>query len=233
MSIKCLVVDDEPLAIDLLVSYIQRVPDLELVAVCSDAIQAFEVLQKERVDLLFLDIQMPKLTGMELVKSLSAPPKVVFTTAYRNYAVESYDLEVLDYLLKPITFERFLKAVQKYYRVNASEQNGNRNSQRESIFIRHDKKMVQVPFYSILFLESMKDYVYIHTRKQTFIVRQQLQCYEDDLPGDQFVRIHRSFIVAIAHIKAFTASEVEIGDRRLPIGRSYRQAFLAAVGVTE
>ncbi len=228
MSVRCIVVDDEPLAIDLLTSYIAKVSDLQLIAACDDALQAFDILQKEHIDLVFLDIQMPKLTGIELLKSLSQPPKVVFTTAYRTYAVESYELEVLDYLLKPITFDRFLKAVQKYYRHNNDSKITTKKKQ--TIVVRHNKRMVQIAFNDILYIESMRDYVHIHTRKETLIVKDTLRCFEDELPPDQFVKIHRSFIVAKEKITSFTSLKVEVDNHSLPVSRRYREQFFEAIG---
>lgn len=231
LKINCLLVDDEPLALDVLSSYIQRVDGLEIVARCDNAMQAFEAIQNNQVDLLFLDIQMPKLDGIEFLKSLPSPPKVIFTTAYREYAIEAFEVDAVDYLLKPIPFSRFLKAVGKAYQhlqlqtgtIPADvEAPSSELGSMESIFVRADKKMVKIMLKDILYIESLKDYVLIHLPDKRIITKQKISYLEEKLPDDQFLRIHRSFLVSIKKIDAFSPSQIDIGGKELPIGRSYK-----------
>lgn len=232
-KVNCLLVDDEPLALDVISSYIQRVDGLEIVGRCENALDAFEAIQNLPVDLLFLDIQMPKLDGIDFLKSLPNPPKVIFTTAYREYAIEAFDVDAVDYLLKPIPFSRFLKAVGKAYQHLQFQGNmaqmgaGNDSSpteldSMEAIFVRADKKMVKILLQDILYIESLKDYVLIHLPDKRIITKQKISYLEEKLPDDKFLRIHRSFLVSIDKIEAFSPSQVEINEKELPIGRSYK-----------
>lgn len=227
-NIKCLIVDDEPLAIELIRDHIAKLPYLELAGSCQNALEAFEILKKEPIDLLFLDIQMPMITGMEFVKSLQKPPGVIFTTAYRQYAVESYELNVIDYLLKPITFARFLKAIDKYLGtvksapVRRQQQDAAAPAAEEHVFVNANKKHIKVRFDEILYVESLKDYIRIHTEEQKITTKEKISDFADKLPAN-FLRIHRSYIVNRVKITAFTAHDVEIGEREIPIGGSYKQ----------
>ncbi len=233
MKIRCLIVDDEPLAIEIIESYLDRLDDMEIVAKCTNALRAFEVLQKEAVDLLFLDIQMPKLTGLDFLKTLKDPPKVILTTAYREYALEGYELDVLDYLLKPISFERFFKAVSKMYK----KENGPTPQEKQSsmgmeepyLYLKADKKMVKVLLKDILYIESLKDYVRIKTPGKDVITHQTISYFEEKLPEDAFIRIHRSFIVPLHKIETFSASFIEVPGKELPIGRMYKNEVLAVL----
>jgi DNA-binding LytR/AlgR family response regulator len=235
-----MIVDDEPLALDVLETFIARLDTLELVCRCDNAVEAYNCLQSELIDLMFLDIQMPKLTGIDFLKSLAHPPKVVFTTAYRDYAVEGFELNVVDYLLKPIAFERFLKAVSK---VAAAEQpapvapvavSGSAPVAAASapdykeafIYLKADKKMVKVMLADILYIESLKDYIRVKTETKEIISYQKISFLEEKLPTDKFLRIHRSFIVALDKIQAFSASAVDIGKSEIPIGRFYKNEVL-------
>lgn len=225
---KCLIVDDEAHALDVLETYIDRIDDLHLAGRCTNAIEAFNQLKKEPVDLLFLDIQMPRLTGIEFLKNIDNPPKVIFTTAYRDYALEGYELNVLDYLLKPISFERFLKAVNKAWdRPSApvSTQPVSFQEKRQEdpfLFLKADKKMVKVKLADILWIESLKDYVMVKTAEKEVITYQKISYLDEKLPEDQFIRVHRSFIVSRDKIDAFSATQVEIGSHSIPIGRNYK-----------
>lgn len=224
-TIKCLIVDDEPLAIKVISDYVYQVPQLELVDTCSDAMQAFQKLRSESIDLLFLDIEMPGITGIEFIKSLANPPSVILTTAYREYAIESYEIDVVDYLLKPISFNRFFKAVNKY--LNAKNETipiavPESKSSRSSIFVYSDKKNVKVYLDDILYVESIKDYIRIHTQDQTIISKDTISRYESLLPNT-YLRIHRSFIINTSKITAYTNHDVEIGKLELPIGTSYKK----------
>lgn len=232
-----MIVDDEPLALDVLETFIGRLDNLELVCRCHNAVEAYNCLQSEPIDLMFLDIQMPKLTGIDFLKSLAHPPKVIFTTAYRDYAVEGFELNVADYLLKPIAFERFLKAVSK---VTATEQPAALapapvpaaappaapDYKEAFIYLKADKKMVKVMLADILYIESLKDYIRVRTETKEIISYQKISFLEEKLPTDKFLRIHRSFIVALDKIHAFSASAVDIGKSEIPIGRFYKNDVL-------
>ena len=239
-----MIVDDEPLALDVLETLIGRLDNLELVCRCHNAVEAYNCLQSEQIDLMFLDIQMPKLTGIDFLKSLAHPPKVIFTTAYRDYAVEGFELNVVDYLLKPIAFERFLKAVSK---VSAAEQPASvaalaaapgpaaadtpapvsaPDYKEAFIYLKADKKMVKVMLADILYIESLKDYIRVKTETKEIISYQKISFLEEKLPTDKFLRIHRSFIVALDKIQAFSASAVDIGKSEIPIGRFYKNEVL-------
>lgn len=233
MRTKCIVVDDEPLAIEILESYIQKIDSLELIAKCSTAIDAFDILNAKKTDLIFLDIQMPELTGLDFLKALAKPPKIIITTAHRKYAVEGFELDVLDYLLKPVSFERFLKAIDKY---NKSAENETTVSQPKSssgddefIYVKENKKVIKISINEILFVEGLKDYVSIHTCDKKTITKSTLSAIEKKLPGNKFLRIHRSFIVSLLHIDAFTATSIEIGKKELTIGRNYKQSVMKAL----
>lgn len=224
---KCIIVDDEPLAIEILESYVRRIDQLQLAGTFRNAIAAFTFLQQEPVDLIFLDIQMPKLSGIEFLKTLKSPPKVIFTTAFRDYALEGFDLEIADYLLKPISFERFLKAVAKVmhkepttvHQVAGQKQDNNSD---DYVFFKVDKKMVKTKMADILYIESVKDYVKVKTTEKEIITQQKISYLEESLPREQFVRVHRSFIINRDKIDAYSATDVEIGKHHVPIGRNYK-----------
>lgn len=226
MKLKCLVVDDEPLAVDLVVSYVDKIPDLELVGTCANAVEAFSVLQRKPVDLLFLDIHMPRLTGIDFLKTLTRPPLVIITTAYREFALEGYELDVVDFLLKPILFDRFLKAIGKVYQrrlPDAPQPPASADVPAQAhLYIRVDKEMVKVHLNDILWIESMKDYVKIRTVQQQFVTYLRISYLEEKLPPERFVRIHRSFIVAKDKISAFTGYTIRVDQTELPIGRNYK-----------
>jgi DNA-binding LytR/AlgR family response regulator len=218
-KIKCLIVDDEPLALDVLENYIQTLDYLELQSKCRNAIEALNLLRNSKVDLLFLDIQMPKLTGIDFLKCLQHPPKVVFTTAYREYALEGYDLNVLDYLLKPISFERFLFAINKYHALRRNETlpaampSVSIQPQDEAfIYLKADKKMVKVYLKDIFYIESLKDYVRVKTKANEIVTYQKISYLEERLPDHKFLRVHRSYIIATDKIKSFNATSIEIGQ---------------------
>lgn len=228
MNINCLIVDDEPLARNLLTEYVKKVPYLNLMGTCPNAIAAMEVLREKPIDLLFLDIQMPELTGINMLRALQHQPLVILTTAYSQYALESYDHDVVDYLLKPITMERFLRAVDK-----ASQRltegtiapQAATSPAPEFVFVKDGTKLVKVKFDDILFVEGLKDYVVIQTRQQKIVSLQRLKAMEEQLPADKFIRVHNSFIIAFQAIDAVLKSEIQIGAKRIPISDSYRKAF--------
>ncbi len=230
--IKCMLVDDEPLAMEVIASYLDKISGFEIVAKCKNALEAFEILQKESVDLIFLDINMPQLSGIEFVKTLKNPPKIIFTTAYRDYAIEGYELNALDYLLKPISFGRFMKAINKVQR-KAEEQPTNEPNLNLNtapfLYVKMDKRVLKVYLDDIIYIESQKDYVKIVTTEKNVITKQKISYLEERLPSGQFVRIHRSYLVAINKITAFSSTSIEINEMELPIGRSYKQFVIDAL----
>jgi two-component system LytT family response regulator len=231
----CLVVDDEPMARDVLRRYIEKIPTLQLTGECSNAIDALVFLQNNKIDLVFLDIRMPELLGTEFVKALRNPPKIIFTTAFKEYALDGYELDVIDYLLKPIRFERFLKAVTKAFpQKDETPQNNafvnERKTGTDFIYLRVDRKLVKIILSEILYIESAKDYVKLFTKDKCLITRQTISSIEAMLSGNEFARIHRSYIVAVSKIKSLTNELVEIGNTELPIGKLYKNNFLKLHG---
>lgn len=233
MKIKCLIVDDEPLARDVLKRYVNELPMLELAGECGNAIEAILRLRQGAIDLMFLDIRMPQLNGTDFLKTLKNPPKVVFTTAYTEYALEGYELDAVDYLMKPVRFDRFLKAVNKAYpllngKPAAEEQPPPVPEKRNEAFVyfRAGRKMVKVLLSDILYIESMKDYVKVFANGQPLITKQSISSVEAMLPEKDFIRTHRSFIVSVGKIKSFTAELIEIGNAEIPVGKLYRNGVM-------
>lgn len=225
MRCKCIIVDDEPPAIKILKKYAEDVGQLEVVGTCNNAFEAMKFLNEEKIDLMFLDINMPKLMGTQLIRSLRYPPKVIFTTAHADFALEAFELDAIDYLLKPISFERFLKAVNKFCHLNNVEMDSSGKASG-FLYFRSDRKMVKVLLEDIIYIESLKDYILIHRQNNADLrVKQTLSATENMLPRHLFLRIHRSFIVSVRKVTAFTNNDVEIGKTELPIGRSYTEVF--------
>lgn len=228
-TIRCLVVDDEPLAREIITRYIKDVPTLQLIGECSNALEAFAVLQKQTVDLVFLDIRMPQLNGNDFLKTLKNPPKIIFITAHHEYALEGYELDVVDYLMKPVPFDRFLKAVNKAYPTGvtpiSTEATGSLNNEA-FVYFRVDRKMVKVMLHNVLYIESMKDYIKIFTDHTTLITKQSISSVEEMLPENEFTRVHRSYIVSLRKIRSFTAELLEVSNTTIPIGRLYRNGVL-------
>ncbi len=224
MGVRCIIVDDEPLAIEILESYVKKVEQLQLVGTFRNAVAAFTFLQQHSVDLIFLDIQMPKLSGIDFLKTLQQPPKVIFTTAFRDYAVQGFELEIVDYLLKPIPFERFLKAVAKvlHQPANQAASTVKEVAPDNYVYFKVDKKMIKTKMADVLFIESIKDYVKVRTPDKEIVTQQKISYLEESLPREQFLRIHRSFIVNLEKIDAYSATDVEIGKHSIPIGRNYK-----------
>ncbi|PWD99559.1 LytR/AlgR family response regulator transcription factor [Marinilabilia rubra] len=231
-TIKCLIVDDEELARDVIEEYINRLDFMELEGSCKSAVKALAVLNEKSVDLLFLDIQMPGLTGMQLMRNLSNPPEVIFTTAFTHYALEGFELEALDYLVKPISFERFVKAVNRYFKIHP-QPNQPAAAKPETIaeepfiFVKSDKKMVKVMLNEMVVLESMRNYVIITmTEGRELKTLNSISNIEDKLPERDFLRVHRSFIVALKKIDAYTPTLIQAGEKSIPIGRHYKESVL-------
>ncbi len=231
MKTRCLVVDDEPLAIRLMEKHIAKIDSLEIVATCNNAIKAFEILNTQQVDLLFLDIKMPNLTGIDFLKSLKNPPKTIFTTAYRDYAIEGYDLGVEDYLLKPITFERFFKSIERFLREQKQTpeiSNSANTISDDFMLIKSGNKHHKVIVNDILFIESLKDYIKIHTVDNKRIVsKYRISEIEQELKAKNFLRVHRSYIINIDKISAFTVNDIEVNSTEIPIGASYKEKVVS------
>jgi two-component system, LytTR family, response regulator len=235
---KCLIVDDEPMARDIIRRYIEKIPTLQLVGECGNAIDALVFLQDQKVDLIFLDIQMPHLTGTDFVKALSKSPKIIFTTAYKEYALDGFELDVVDYLLKPISFNRFLRAITKAFpqkgdeteTITAVPSATDKKINSGFIYLKADRKMIKVMLDDILYIESARDYLKVHTSNNSIITRQTISSIEAMLSDSEFIRIHRSYIVAIKKIDSFTHEIVEIGKNELPIGKFYLNSFLKLQG---
>jgi DNA-binding LytR/AlgR family response regulator len=229
--IKCIIVEDEVLAQNVIQSHLQKVDRFELVGVCNNALEAKEVLNKQEVDLIFLDIQLPGMTGLNFLRSLANPPLVVLTTAYAEYALESYEFNVIDYLLKPISFERFSKTVDKIVEGRLFTQPKEKdNVSNDHIFIKSNSKFFKVNFSEIIYIESMKDYLKIHTPEYNLVTHQTMNDMEKILPPKQFIRVHKSYIVAIARIKSIFGNSVEMEKATIPIGINYKEKVMNLIG---
>lgn len=236
MTIRCIAVDDEPLALDIIESYVSKLPFLKLVKTCSSATEAMQVLQEEQVDLMFLDIEMPELTGIQLLNILKHQPLIIFTTAYPDYALEGFNQDAVDYLLKPIPFDRFLKAVTKAQErllrngkaleTTSAPAVAQLPAEHDFMFVKADYKTVRVDFRDILWIEGLKDYIIIQTRDQKIITLLSMNKAMEKLPDSKFMRVHRSFIVALQKIDSIEKSRIRIGNKEIPIGEVYKDQFL-------
>ena len=227
MTYKCLIIDDEELARELLETHVSQLDDFELVASCSSAIEASKMLQGETIDLLFLDIEMPVLKGTDFFKNLMHKPKVIFTTAYRDYALEGFELNAVDYILKPITFQRFFKAIEKFRALQQSTSTTpivapEPIAKDAFIYIRKDRKQVKVYFEAILYIESLKDYIKIHLDEENHMTKYSISSFEEKL-DDRFIRVHRSYIINKDKITAYTKNDIEIGQIEIPIGENFKK----------
>ena len=237
ISVQCLIVDDEPMARDVVRRYIDQIPSLHIAGEFGNAIDATLFLQKNPVDMIFLDIRMPQLSGTDFVRSLRNIPKIIFTTAHKEYAHEGFELDVVDYLLKPIRFDRFLRAVnkaypQKHHEIGNAARGASQDLRFASpfIYLKVDRKMVKIMLDDILYIESDKDYVKVFTTGSTIITRQTISSVEAMLSENKFFRIHRSFIVSLDKVRSFSNEIVEVGNKELPIGKLYRNSFLKLQG---
>lgn len=234
MKTKCLIVDDEPLAIEVIENHISKIDQLEVIGKCNNAFEVYNFLREKKVDLMFCDINMPEMKGTELVKNLKNPPKVIFTTAYREYAIESYELNVLDYLLKPIPFDRFLQAVNKYFETSTASDDislhvSNSKQEEKFIYVREKNQVHKIVTNNIRYIESMSDYVKIYSNNQKVTIRYTISSIEKMLSDQEFIRIHRSFLVNINFITKFTSHSVYIEDNEFPIGPSYKKQVFTAL----
>jgi DNA-binding LytR/AlgR family response regulator len=224
MKIKCIIIDDEPLAIKVIENHLKEFQNFEVIQTFNNPLQALSILEKGEVDILFLDINMSKVNGLEFAKTLSSKIKIVITTAFREYALESYELNVLDYLVKPIPFNRFLKTVNKITQL-AYLQKGIQKKEDISndsfIFLKVDKKLVKIKYKNILYVESLKDYIKVFTIIENYVVHKSLSSITEELPESNFIRIHRSYAIAINKVKSIEGNLLEIGLSKIPIGRKY------------
>jgi two-component system, LytTR family, response regulator len=234
--IRCIAVDDEPLALNILEDFISKVPFLTLVKKCRSGFEAIEVLQQESIDLIFLDIQMPHITGVQLLRSLKSRAMVIFTTAYDQFALEGYNLDVLDYLLKPIPFDRFMRAVNKAYethelrkKVSIPQPAVPVENTLDYLFVKSDYRIVKVDLRDIRYVEGLKDYVKIYAGDKPILTLQSLKALEEKLPSSQFMRVHRSYIVSLSKIEAIQKNRIYIHTKIIPVGESYVEAFQAMI----
>ena len=236
MTLRCIAVDDEPLALDLLEDNIRQVPYLELVAKCADAFEAIKALQEQEVDLIFLDIQMPGLTGLQFIQSLAHKPMIILITAYEKYALEGFELDVTDYLVKPVALPRFIKACNKareLYQLKQHPVVASAASTPEFFFVNSDYSLLKINIADIIWIEALKDYIRIHLTgtAKPVVTRMPLKQVEEQLAPAKFIRIHKSYIIAVAHITAIRKNSVFIGAMELPVGDNYRDAVAALTGI--
>ena len=226
--IFCIIVDDESVARDIIATHLSRINKIEVIAQCKNAIEAFNFINNNDVDLIFLDINMPEISGISFAKSINKNIKIIFTTAYRDYAVEGFDLQAVDYLLKPIPFERLLKAVNRYFEVNTVQSDIQLKPMDDNdfIFVRSDRRMLKITFSDIIYIESLSDYIKIHLKDQCIVTRETISAIEAKLPQKDFLRIHRSYIISLKKIESFTNEEVTVNRKALPISRSYKKDVL-------
>jgi len=236
MTIRCLAIDDEMLALDLIEDNIKKVPFLDLVQKCRSAMEAMEVMRNQQIDLLFLDIQMPDISGIQLIKSLHHKPMVIFTTAFSKYATEGYDLDVVDYLLKPYSFERFLKAVHKVQEyLDLRDRAAGQPNAREMVgsdgflFVKADYKLYKINLKDILYVEGLKDYVKIYISEKPIVTQMSMKALEEKLPSRDFIRVHRSFIVAFNKIDFIQKQMLTIGNKEIPISEHYRDQLFKII----
>jgi DNA-binding LytR/AlgR family response regulator len=230
---KCIAIDDEPLALNIIKEYAGRIDYIDLVACCTNPLEAIKILNKEDIDLIFLDIQMPNISGLELIKSIGKSPMFVFTTAYSNYALEGYELNAVDYLLKPFAFDRFFKATNKAYelsmlrknKINPVNQQLDLHETEKYLMIKVEYSTVRLNLNEILYIEGLKDYVKIYTGKKPILTKSTMKNMEEKLPSDSFIRVHKSFIVSVAKIDSIENNRILYGDKRIPIGNQYKLEF--------
>ena len=227
-NIACLIVDDETIAREIIATHLDKIEGITVVASCNSAIEAFNVINSNHIDLIFLDINMPEISGISFAKYINKNIKIIFTTAYRDYAVEGFELKAVDYLLKPISFERLLKAVNTYFEVyGVSNITKNKSlTANDFIFVRSDRRMIKIDFDAIIYVESYSDYIKIHLKNETIVTRETISSIEAKLPKQFFIRIHRSFIVSVSNITSYTNDTVTLTDTELTISRSYKKEVL-------
>lgn len=226
---NCIVVDDEPLAINIIKDFVSKIHFLDLIGAYTNAIQALEILCEKKIDLIFIDIHMPHITGMDFVKTLDKPPMIIFTTAYPEYALGGFELNAVDYLVKPVSFERFLKAVQKAYDrfnlINSKMIKNESLTNQDFVMIKVEYSTVRIDLNNIYYVEGLKDYVKIYTGNKMLMTKIKMKNLEEKLPGNNFIRVHKSFIISLSKIEIIENNRIKIKDRLIPIGNQYRSAF--------
>lgn len=229
MKFSCLIIDDEPYAIEIIESYVEQIHSLELAGKCRNALEAIALMHEKKPDILFLDIEMPFLNGVDFIKTLDYTPQVILITAFRNYAIEGFDLDVTDYLLKPVSFARFTKAVNKAIYALRGCNSPEKEISKEHILFKVDKKLISVKLDDILYIESLKDYVSVQTSGERFVVYQTMNSLSEKLPQDRFFRIQKSFIIAIDKVRSIEGNTVEIGSKKIPVSRHSKEEALALI----
>ncbi|NML72222.1 response regulator transcription factor [Chryseobacterium sp. RP-3-3] len=222
---NCIIVEDEPIAAEILENFVSRDEELHLVAKCSDAVYAGSLLNRHEIDLMFLDLHLPVVKGFDFLKKLKNPPLVIVTTAYHQYAVEGYELDIVDYLMKPIPYDRFTKAVEKFKYLMSAEEALLEAADREHIFISSGKKQIKIVLHDIFFIESLREYIHIHTKAGTITVKMPISRIEESLDPKMFIRIHKSYIISKTKIEVRSASMIQVNGKKLPIGRTYKPSI--------
>jgi DNA-binding LytR/AlgR family response regulator len=235
MKYKYLIVDDEPFARKLVAAHASKIEGLELAGECGNAIEASNFLRTQAVDLVFLDIQMPEMTGLQFINTLKNPPAIILTTAFRDFAPEAFELDVIDYLLKPISFERLLKSVNKFFdrKTNSTSSLIGVGNPEVFLHVKADRKVHKISLSNVLYIESLDDYVKVHLKDRIVVTRENISTLEEKLPGNLFVRIHRSFIVSTNAVTSMSAEGVELNKRILPFGRAFKQGAMAMLGISK
>lgn len=229
IKISCIIVDDEPTAREVIAAHLAKIHHVNVIGSCESAGEAFSLINAYKVDLIFLDINMPEISGLSFARSINPEIKIIFTTAYREYAVDGFDLQAVDYLLKPISFERLLRAVNTFSNIHFKEAQQfslEKEVQQDFMFVRADRKMIRINFDDICYIESLSDYLKIHTRSGSIVIRETISNIEKELPDPDFIRIHRSFIVSLAAVDSYTNEHLEVAGKALPISRSYKATVL-------
>ncbi|MCG8411252.1 MAG: response regulator transcription factor [Bacteroidales bacterium] len=237
MEIKCIIIDDEPLARKLIRNHLSHFKQFNILAECENAISAAKIIQEQDVDLLFLDIQMPEINGVDFLKSLIKKPKTIITSAHKEYAIDGFNLDVIDFLLKPITLDRFFKAINKFLEISPCEKTTihkipQKTIEQNELFVKDTNKTYRIIPSDILYIEGMREYIKIYTNNTNIITKSSLNGFMDRLPSDLFIRIHKSFIINTQKVRAFTKTTIEIGEKKLPIGRSYKLNTLDSLNKT-
>ncbi|MBK7887080.1 MAG: response regulator transcription factor [Bacteroidetes bacterium] len=228
-KLKCIIVDDEPLAQEVLERYLENIRELELVTKCNNALEAFEVLNHENIDLMFLDISMPVISGIDFLRSLRKSPAVIITTAHPDFALQGYELDVVDYLVKPVSLERFMKAVNKALDRVKQHAPSEISNKADFMFVKSDQKLIRINFSDISYIEGMKDYVKIFTKEKMIVTLHTMKFFESSLPSDSFIRVHKSYIVNASAIKSIAGNELELQLARIPIGSSYKDQLMRSI----
>ena len=233
MRTKCIIIDDEPLARELIRGHVKKLENFEIVAECANAMEAMETLRNNKTDLMFLDIKMPQISGIEFLKTIKNPPKVIITTAFSQYAIEGFEMDVVDYLIKPVTFERFFKAINKFFATRTHQdvtlERENQVNDHAFIYVKENKKIIKIYLKEIHFIEGLNEYIRIHTDNRRVVVKSSLQSIESKLPSEQFIRVHKSYIVSIPKIRAFNATTIELENAKVRIGRNYKNQVFSAL----